>query len=114
MIDLNDVVAEKLINCNSLLVDKLAQLRADQIIKERLDKLSKIYVNYYDLQSKLDKFKPDNVQYDIEGKVVTETYSKAKLDERSKLIKDLNKLTNLLNCLETNDFSQLDNYNGNN
>ena len=48
------------------------------------------------ISSNIKKIQPDSVAYDIEGKVVSSGFSKAKLDERKKLIERQEKLEKAL------------------
>jgi len=74
--------------------------RSEAIIKG-LDKLDS-------LQRADKKIKPDMVQYDTAGTVISENWSKAKLDEKNKSQATIRKLTSAINkALGNGDFGDL-------
>jgi hypothetical protein len=90
-------VAENIINH---LVTKELTRRSDAIIQAiaTSEKLSK----------DLAKLKPDNVLYNEDGTVASSTYTKAKLDEKSKITTQIKKIEDAIEkALANNDYSLL-------
>jgi hypothetical protein len=84
----------------------------DIMVERELDKRSTAFVQVMDKLSKLEKdmkkIRPDMVFYNGEGKVASENFSKAKIDERGKLTQQIEKLTKALNkALEQEDFGDV-------
>lgn len=76
-------------------VDKLV---SDQIEK-RVSSVLKGLEDANKLRESIKKIKPDTQIFGVDGSVTHEGYSKAKLDERDKAVKDLAKLEEALNLV---------------
>lgn len=107
--ELKAKVAERLATAGATVKDAVV----DHLYKEELDRRTnaalKAVSKLEDLEKQLRKAnKPDQVQYDGEGKEVSSSYSKAVVDELKKLREEKAKYEGALNkALEENDFSKL-------
>jgi predicted transcriptional regulator len=82
------------------LVQDEVQSRTELVLKN-LNDLSR-------LRNDLKKIKPDQQSFDAQGKIVSETYSKSKLDELNKTNEQIAKLEKGLElALEKDDYSKL-------
>lgn len=95
--NINEKVAERVIN---LLAEKDKEKRV-QVLVQAIGELDGV-------NKELSKIKADQLSFDATGKPVSETWSKAKLDERSSKASKRDKLESAINlALEKNDFSAL-------
>ncbi len=86
----------------SKVIDKLASLE----IEKRADALLNGVNAAISAKRELQKIKPDQQSFDASGKVVTETYSKAKVEERKKAEEKLAKIEAAVEkAVNKNDFS---------
>ena len=82
------------------LVERESKRRSTALV-DGIDKLAK-------LENELKRLKPDIVQYDEKGQIVSSTFSKARYDEMKKANEQIEKLTKAINkALEKEDFSDL-------
>ena len=108
-IDVKDLVANRLVElapsvCTSV-VDTLAQVEHDKRVEAFLYVVGEVDKS----QKELNKFKPDQVAYDVDGKVISETYSKNVLDSKAKVVKRLAELNAALDATEADprDFTKV-------
>ena len=81
-------------------VDKEKNRRSDALVKG-MDKLTA-------LENDLKKIKADQYQYDADGKELSSTYSKTKVDEKKKLVEQIAKLEKTIDkALTKADFGDL-------
>ena len=90
----------------------VAQEVTDHYVKKEIDSRVEKTIAAIDKLSALEgqwkKIKPDQEQYDGDGKLVSSTYSKAKLEERKKLAEKIERFeTALLEVFEKGDFKKL-------
>lgn len=84
----------------------------DAMVDREIDKRSSAIVQVMDklqrAENDLRKIKPDLVSFDENRAPVSATWSKARLDERDKQVKFIEKLTNALNkALDKGDFGDV-------
>lgn len=85
-------------------IDRLAAIEIDK----RVSALENAVNAAVTTKRELQKIKPDNVQYDITGKAVVETYTKAKIEEKQKLEQKLAKIEKAVDkAINKGDFGDL-------
>ena len=85
------------------LVDAEILVRKELIITKGLNKLD-------ELNKELKKLKPDNISYDSEGKVLSETWTKAAVDNAKKIKDTITKVENAIEkALTENNYDLLRN-----
>ena len=106
--DINQKVAEKITGSNEKIKEGLIEHLAGKEIERRTNAVIKVFSELTALEKEIVKIKPDLNQYDTNGLLVIENWSKDKLTERNKKIEKINKLTAALDkALDKNDFSDL-------
>lgn len=98
-------------NVRGMVVD---QFVADEI-KARADLLYRAVKKREEMERDLRKIKPDNTAYDASGKIVSESFTKAKADELKKAKEQLDKLDKAIDMAvqEKPDYSKLKEVMGN-
>ena len=106
--DINQKVAERIAGSNEKIQESVVEHLAGKEIERRTNAVIKVFSELAALEKEVSKIKPDLSQYDSNGDLVVENWSKSKLDERNKKIDKRNKLTAALDkALDKNDFSDL-------
>ena len=106
--DINQKVAERIAGSNEKIQESVVEHLASKELERRTNAVIKVFAELAALEKEVSKIKPDLAQYDSNGDLVVENWSKAKLDERNKKIDKKNKLTAALDkALDKNDFSDL-------
>lgn len=101
-------VSEKVELASKSVKDKVVEMLAEKEVQARTDATMSVLAKLNETNKELNKMKPDNVLYDVDGKEVSATYTKAKLDERKKLIEKRDSLDKALTlALVKNDFSKV-------
>lgn len=78
-------------------------------INRRAGLLAGLVVAMTKFKRELNKFKPDNISYDVNGAVISESYSKKTVDDRKKAIEKLAKAEKALGrALNENDYSTVE------
>jgi len=101
-------VSEKVEMSSKSVKDKVVEMLAEKEVQARTDATMSVLSKLNETNKALNKVKPDNVSYDQDGKEVSATYSKAKFDERKKLLETRDSLDKALTlALVKNDFSKV-------
>lgn len=100
-------VAEQIASAGPAILGKVIDKLATVEIEKRADALLNAVNAAVATKRELQKVKPDNVTYDGEGKVASETYSKAKIDEKKKLQEKLAKIEAAVEKAVGGDFSKV-------
>lgn len=82
------------------------------LVERELTKRSEAVVQCMDTLAKLEgdlrKIKPDQVSFDSDGKIISESFSKNRFEEKKKLIERIGKYTNAVTkAIEKADFSDV-------
>lgn len=107
-ISVQQKIAEKIIE----LAPTVEEAVVDTLVERELVKRSEAVVQCMDLLSKLEgelkRIKPDQVSYDTDGKIISESFSKGKFEEKKKLIERIGKFTNAITkALEKSDYGDV-------
>lgn len=93
---------------NMTIADKISQVASDKAIeavvnhlvdieiKRRADALEKAINIYEETNRELRKIKPDNILYDLNGKVLSENYSKNAYENHRKLTEKLQRIEKIV------------------
>lgn len=105
-------VAENIANIAPKVEDQVVEV----IVERELEKRATAIVKAMDILSKfeidLKKIKPDQTSFSETGEKISESYSKAKLEEKNKLTQKIDKNTKAINkALETGDYQDVYNLN---
>lgn len=107
VMELKGLIDTGIANSGPTVKESVVKLNIDLEINRRVDLMNKLYAAILAAKKEINKFKPDNVSYTLDGKIAMETYSKAVLDNRKKAVEKLTKAENVLGKMLTeNDFSQ--------
>jgi len=94
---LKSSVADALaMNGSKQVFDRVRDHLVEDELKRRTDLVLKGLAKKEEIERELRKVKPDQQGLDLSGKVVSETYSKAKVEEVKKLKEQLNKVEKAL------------------
>jgi hypothetical protein len=104
---LNKKVAETIAGSTSTVVDSVVDQFVTQEVSRRTTALFNAIVKCNTLRDEFKKFKPDILAYDVNGKVISENWSKTKLDERKKADETLKKAEKAIEKALAGDFSQV-------
>lgn len=97
-------VAAKITALAPLVEDKVVDAIVDREVSKRSDALVKLIDAVDIFERDLKKVKPKQT-FDIDGKVISESYDKQTLEERNKLVKKISKYTTAISkALEKSDF----------
>ena len=109
--DVSVLVKKAIKNSASVVKNKVVDLFVNEEIDKRVKSLHSAYVKLKELRNAVNKIKPDNVNYDEEGQVTSQSYSKAKVDELKKSKERVVKLERAIDAAianEENAFNKLD------
>jgi len=102
-------VAEKIGQSTSQVRERVISALVEREVVARTDILDKALAKRTELDREIRKLqKPDVEQFDVDGKVVSASFSKARVDELKKAREGLEKLEKAIDkALTDNDFSKL-------
>jgi hypothetical protein len=87
---------------------KVVNLIAEKEVEARTAATMSVLDKLAEVNKSLNKVKPDQVFYDVDGKEVQSCFSKEKLEERKKLLEKKEQLDNALKkAFNDNDFSKV-------
>ncbi len=89
---LNESVAEKIGGSNPKVVETVVEKLADVEIQKRIAAVVSAIDHGNKLRRELNKIKPDNTTYNADGSVQAESWTKATLENKKKLIEKAAKL----------------------
>jgi len=92
--------------------EKVLQQTVDQLVNAEVELRKNLILDglktYDDVKDKLSKVKPDVLTYDETGKVTSQSFSKAKVDEKLKLEKQFKEIETALNlAIDKGDYKKL-------
>ena len=93
---LKDSVAEALAGSGQRTFEMVKTHLVEEELKKRTDLILKGFAKKDELEREIRKVKPDQESFDVGGKKLTSTYSKAKVDELKKLADQLSKVESAL------------------
>lgn len=104
-----EAVAKKVAELGGQLVeDQVVDTLVDREVTKRSEALVKVIDLLQQAEKELGKVRPDLKAYDAKGGVVSENWSKKQLDEKSKVQKKVEKLTQAINkALDKKDFGDV-------
>lgn len=106
--NINEKVAEQIASAGNEIAERVINLLAEKDKEKRVLVLVQAIGELDTMNKELTKIKADQLSFDSEGKPVSETWSKAKLDERNSKTGKRDKLEAAINlALEKNDFGAL-------
>lgn len=101
-------IAEQITNIAPKVEDSIVAVFVERELEKRSTATVKVLDDLLKLESTLKKIRPDVKTYDADGKVTSESYSKAKADELKKTKERITKYTNALSkALEEGDFENV-------
>ncbi len=101
-------VAEQIANAGPAILDKVINNLASLEIEKRASALLNGVNLAVATKRELQKIKPDQQSFDASGKVVFESYSKTKVEEKKKLEEKLAKIEKAVElAVNSNDFSKV-------
>ena len=106
---INAAVAAQLATLGSKVVeDAVVKIMVDRDVEKRTTALVNVLEQITTTKRDLNKIGPDNVTYDITGARVSETFSKARIDERYRTEQKLTKMRKAVDkALTSNDFGDV-------
>lgn len=109
MKNLRDLVSQQLAASSQSVQDRVVANLVEEEVSRRTILVTKALQAYEEAEKKLRTIKPDQQSYDASGTLVAETFSKAKLEEKTKTEKLISDLSNALDkALDNNDWQQLE------
>lgn len=79
-------------------------------LSQRVELVKKAMIELGTQKKEIDKIKPDDIKYDLDGKVVQELYSKEVIDKRNKSLEKSQKVEKALKkALSEADYTDLEN-----
>jgi len=105
-------VQQKIATQIAELAPSVEETVVNTLVERELTKRSEAVVQCMDTLGKLEgdlrKIKPDQVSYDSDGKIISESFSRNKFEEKKKLIERIGKYTNAITkAIEKADFSDV-------
>lgn len=97
MSTVREKIAEKLGEINPTVIDQVVEAMVDREIKKRSEAIVKAIDKLAAAEKELLKLGKDQKFYNEDGTVDVETFSKARLDERNKKLKQIERLTSAIN-----------------
>lgn len=105
-------VAESIANIAPKVEDQVVEVIVERELEKRATAIVKAMDTLSKFETDLRKIKPDQTSFSETGEKVSETYSKAKLEEKNKLTQKIEKNTKAINkALETGDYQDVYNLN---
>ena len=105
-------VQQKIATQIAELAPSVEEAVVNTLVERELTKRSEAVVQCMDTLGKLEgdirKIKPDQVSYDSDGKIISESFSRNKFEEKKKLIERIGKYTSAITkAIEKADFSDV-------
>lgn len=109
---LKEIVAQQISSSSQKVFDAVVDVMVTDELKKREELVLSAIKKINELKSESQKTKPDNTAYDIEGKILQQSYTKETLEKLKKNSEKTAKLVKALDAaFEGGDFSQLKNLN---
>ena len=109
MATVTESVAEKLAQAGPTVREKVLNALTEKEITRRSNAIIQALGKLDDLEVQLKKVKPDQTSFDESGNKLSETYSQKRLEERTKLSKNIKRYQDAINtALEHNKFEPLE------
>jgi len=105
--ELNKTVALKISNATKQISNAVVDQFVNLEVTRRTDLLFKAVEDCNKARNEFKKIKPDVQSYDADGKLVSENWSKAKVEERKKAIESIKKKEKVIEKALSGDFSLL-------
>jgi hypothetical protein len=107
--DINTAVADSLAGAGNEIKTRVINMLKEAEVDRRASALHKAVTKVRDLNKDLQKLKPDHETFDDKGAKITSGYTKPKLDERNKLIAEIEKYEKAIGTATTEqpDFGDL-------
>lgn len=105
---LNDIKTA-IAGSNDKIITMVKEHYVDQEVQKRVQQLVKGLDSLQAARKELAKIKPDNIVYDEDEQIISQGFSKAKLDDLGKARKKVSKLEKALSKAFDGDFSELNN-----
>ncbi len=103
-------IKTKLLEQNPQVRESYIQQEVQAKVAQRVGLVQKAMVELATQRKELEKAKPDDVKYDVSGKIVQEFYSKEVIEKRKKFVERTAKVEKALTkALETGDYTELEN-----
>lgn len=113
MSSIREKIAEQLAELSPSVEAQVISTMTEREIDKRANAIVTVLDKASKLKNDLNKCRPDQIMYDTEGKKVSEGFSKAKLDERNKILAVIKKHDDAINkALEKQDFADVYNLAG--
>lgn len=101
-------VAEKIATIAPVVEEKIIDALVSREVNRRSDALTKAIDDLSKMEGEVRRIKPDQVQYNEDGTVKDQSYSKPKTEELKKLKQKIEKYTNAINkALEKADYGDV-------
>lgn len=105
-------VAESIANITPKVEDQVVEVLVERELEKRATAIVKAMDTLSKFEGELKKIRPDQTSFSETGEKISETYSKAKLEEKNKLQQKIDKNTKAINkALETGDYQDVYNLN---
>lgn len=108
MNSVNVAVAQQISDLGPKVQDKVVGALVDRELDRRSDALVQAIDHLAKFEKELKKLGPDQIAYNEKGEKTSETYSKARTEEREKLAKKIDKYTKAITkALENKEFGDV-------
>jgi hypothetical protein len=109
MKSLQDRVAQEISGASPIIQDKVVAHFAGKEISRRADLIVSAMDNWKELNVQVKKIRCDQQSFDTTGQLVSETFSKQKMDERNSLTRKIADLTAAVeDALTNNNYDKLE------
>lgn len=106
--NITEAVAKKIADAGPDTLERVVSTLAEEVLRKRVNALVSAYTESDNLAKKLRTLKPDQLGYDDTGAVVSQSYSKQRLEERKKVEARTARVNKAINkAVESNDFGDL-------
>jgi hypothetical protein len=110
VVEINKAIKERLLDENPKVRETYINQEVSNKITSRVALVQKAISKISELSKELLKVKPDNVFLDVEGKVISESYTKETLEKKKKAEEQITKLENAISkAFEKADYGDLEN-----
>jgi hypothetical protein len=100
---ISEIVSEKLMGVGGVVKDRVVDALVEKELANRQAIVIEAVVKLESLHAALRRIKPDSVLYNLDGTKASESYTKAKLDEKKKLDEQAAKLDKAIESCLTSD-----------
>lgn len=104
-------IAEQLSNISPKVENDVVETLVTREVFKRSAAIVQALEDLSDLEKNLKKIKPDQSGFDVDGKVISETYSKTRLEELNKTKAKIDKYTKAIDNALNGDLSDVYNLN---